>query len=424
MCQLDTLRERLARNVERVLNERPESLDETYARVLREISKSNREDVFRLLQCIVVFMCPLRVEELAEVLAVDFVSDKGIPKSKPDWRWEDQEQALHAACSSLIATVDYGYSRVVEFSHFSVKEFLTSPRLAASSGDISRYYISIGPAHTILAQACISVLLRLNDRVSWYGIWKSFPLAEYAAEHWVKHVQFEDMSSHIREGMEVFFNPDSPYFAARLRLHDIDTFPYGSTFSHHSLGGKWEATPLYYADLCGFHDLIGPLIVSHPQHVNACGGYCYSIPLVAALAGNYFQIAELLLQHGANVHVRRFYGWTPLHSAAREGCTEIVGWLLNHGADANAQEGDRRTPLHFAAIKGHVEVARILLEHNADIEAVSRWGTTPFHKASERGHLDFVRLLLGHGVDVNARDDQNLTPLHRASSWGEMEVTR
>ena len=202
MCQLDTLRECLARNVERVLNERPESLDETYARVLREVSKSNREDVFRLLQCIVVSMRrPLRVEELAEVLAVDFFSDKGIPKSKPDWRWEDQEQALHAACSSLIAIVDDSYSRVVEFSHFSVKEFLTSPCLAASSGDVSRYYISLGSAHTVLAQACISVLLLLNDRVSWYGIWKSFPLAEYAAEHWVKHVQFEDMSSHIREAM-------------------------------------------------------------------------------------------------------------------------------------------------------------------------------------------------------------------------------
>jgi hypothetical protein len=46
-------------------------------------------------------------------------------------------------------------------------------------------------------------------------------LAEYAAEHWVKHVQFEDVSSHIREGMEALFNSDNLYFAAWLRLHDI-----------------------------------------------------------------------------------------------------------------------------------------------------------------------------------------------------------
>jgi hypothetical protein len=69
---------------------------------------------------------PLRVAELAEVLAVDFDDAEGIPKLNPDWRWEDQEQALLIACSSLIAIVEAGDSRVVQFSHFSVKEFLTS----------------------------------------------------------------------------------------------------------------------------------------------------------------------------------------------------------------------------------------------------------------------------------------------------------
>jgi hypothetical protein len=29
------------------------------------------------------------VEELAEVLAVDFNDAEGIPKLKPGWRWED-----------------------------------------------------------------------------------------------------------------------------------------------------------------------------------------------------------------------------------------------------------------------------------------------------------------------------------------------
>jgi hypothetical protein len=100
------------------------------------------------------------VEELAEVLAVDFDDAEGIPKLKPNWRWEDQEQALLTSCSSLITIVDTGDSRVVQFSHFSVKEFLTSARLATSSGDVSRYHIVLEPAHTILAQACMSVLLQ------------------------------------------------------------------------------------------------------------------------------------------------------------------------------------------------------------------------------------------------------------------------
>src|SRR5712691_6071547 len=162
-CQLETLRHCLPSRVRRTLDELPESLDATYERVLREIKKPNRDHALRLLQCLVVAIRPLHVEELAEVLAVDFDDGEGIPRSKPDWRWEEQELALLSACSSLIAIVQAGGSRVVQFSHFSVKEFLTSPRLATESGEVSNYHIDSEPAHTILAQACLGVLLQIQD---------------------------------------------------------------------------------------------------------------------------------------------------------------------------------------------------------------------------------------------------------------------
>ena len=131
--------------------------------MLKGIDEANREDVYRLLQCLVVSIRPLHVEELVEVLAIDFDNTEGIPKMNPDWRWEDQGQRLRAACSSLIAIVNTGYSRVVQSSHFSVQEFLTLDRLADSSEDVSRYYVSLEPAHLILVQACLGVLLRLDD---------------------------------------------------------------------------------------------------------------------------------------------------------------------------------------------------------------------------------------------------------------------
>ena len=114
-----------------MLEELPESLDETYERVLREINKANRAQAHRLLQCLAVATRPLRVAELAEVLTIDFeAASKGeTSKLKTDWRWEDQEQAVLSTCSSLIAVVNENGSQVVQFSHFSVKEFLTSPRL-------------------------------------------------------------------------------------------------------------------------------------------------------------------------------------------------------------------------------------------------------------------------------------------------------
>jgi hypothetical protein len=134
------------------------------------------------------------MEELAEVLAIDFDDEGGVPKLNPRWRWEDQEQALLSSCSSLIAIVKVGESRVVQFSHSSVKEYLTSPRLATRSEDVSRYHILLEPAHTILAQACVSVLLQLDDRVVEDGIYSRSPLAPYAARHWVSHAQLGHVS--------------------------------------------------------------------------------------------------------------------------------------------------------------------------------------------------------------------------------------
>ncbi|KAI9432201.1 hypothetical protein H4582DRAFT_1821458, partial [Lactarius indigo] len=153
-CQLEILRHCFPSSVLSILEQLPQSLDETYERILREISRANGDHAYRLLQCLTVAVRPLRVEELAEVLAIDF-NARGGPKLNTDWRWEDNEEAVLSACSSLVAVVKDSDSRVVQFSHFSVKEFLTSNRLASSLGEESRFYIRLESANTILAQASL-----------------------------------------------------------------------------------------------------------------------------------------------------------------------------------------------------------------------------------------------------------------------------
>ena len=116
--QPEALRHCLPPSVRRTLDELPESLDETYEHVLKEIKKLNRDHARRLLQCLVAAIRPLDVKELAEVLAVDFDDLEGTPKLKPNWRSEHEEQALLSSFSSLISIVETEYSRVVQFSHF------------------------------------------------------------------------------------------------------------------------------------------------------------------------------------------------------------------------------------------------------------------------------------------------------------------
>ena len=123
-----------------MLNELPESLDGTYERILREIRKPNQGYAHRLMQCLVAAARPLEVKELAEVLAFDFNAE-GILKLNLGWRWEDQEEAVMSSCSSLVMIVQDGDSRVVQFSHFSVKEFLMVNRLVDPIKDVSYYHV-------------------------------------------------------------------------------------------------------------------------------------------------------------------------------------------------------------------------------------------------------------------------------------------
>ena len=445
----------------RTLDELPESLDGTYERILKEIKKPNREYARRLLQCLVVAIRPLRVKELAEILAVDFDCGEGIPKLKPDWRWEDHEQALLSSCSSLITAVDvnkdggdndnddndngsdnhsdnnsdinsdinsgffsdndkdndnaYGDSRVVQFSHFSVKEFLTSPRFATSSGDISRYHIDLEPAHTILSQACLGVLLQLGDRVDKTDISDGSPLARYAAQYWVDHAQFENVSAQVRNAMERLFDSDRPHFFAWLGLYDIDTAPLlASTFYLSKPINKAAAPPLYYTALCGFHDLVNHLIVRHPQHVNANGGF-YMRPLVAALAGQHFQTAEVIRRHGADPNVQRHDKKTPLHSALYHGADEVIQKLIEYGADPHAEDQDGDTPLSVALFLERHNALRFFLEHGVDGNTWIK-GSTLLHIASRDGNPKLVRLLLEHGASVGVEDDEGRTPLLVASN--------
>ena len=423
-CQLETLRHCFPPNLRRILNELPHTLDETYERILMGINKAQKDDAYRLLRCLTVAARPLRVEELAELLAFDFQapSSGGIPKLREDWRWDGQEEAVLSTGSSLIAIVRDGDSRVVQFSHFSVKEYLTSPRLARSPhADISQFYIHLEPAHTIMAQACLASLLRRDEHAGKSDASGS-PLVKYAAQHWVDHAQFEKVAPRVQDGMDDLFDSSKPHFAAWLQVHDMDeNWSYFSLVSPRSVG-----SPLYYAAFCGFYDLAERLIMKHPEQVNARGGRILA-PLQAALYKKHFHVANLLYRHGAVVDIQDSDKLTLLCIASASGEVDIMRWLLDHGADVNARNSWGSTPLFYARM--HLDAVEVLLEHNADTNAQTFGGRTPlsnaFTSSSREGKIvDIVRRLLEHGADTNIRKYGRPPVLHQASSHGWLEAAR
>ena len=334
-----------------------------------------------MLQCLTVAIRPLRVEELAEILEFDFGEAGGAtPTLNKDWRWDDRQRAVLSTCSSLITLVDDCRSRVIHFSQFSVKEFLTSHRLATPQGDFSHFYILSEPAHTTLAQACLGTLLLLDDVLKVCLAESSLPLAKYASQHWVEHAQFVMASTRIEDGMRRLFDLAKLYFNAWFGLHNIDNG--WNQFKEKYNAGR--GSPLYYSSFCGFSDLEAHIIAEHPEQVNASGGLNYS-PLVAALHKRHFDIAELLHWRGAAVDVSGCYYQTPLIAASVDGLIDVARWLLDRGTDANSQQFCDQTPFICAAANGHLELVRILLGHGACITTASFRCSTPLHLASGDG---------------------------------------
>jgi len=261
------------------LDKLPQTLDETYERILLGVDEEKRQYALRLFQCLAVSVRPLRIEELADILAIRFESGT-LPHYHVGWRPEDPSEAVLSACSSLVAIVNVKGSQIVQFSHFSVKEFLTSNRLAEAAAGLSHYHIDSPSAHTTIAQASLSVLLHLDDRVNKKTM-ENFPFAFYAAQHWMVHCRFGDVSKGIQDAMGRLFDADNPPFRTWLWIFDVDHPFREHMFTAHPT--RPEAVPLYYATLCGFPDLVEHLLATRPGDVHARGGY-RSTPLHAALA--------------------------------------------------------------------------------------------------------------------------------------------
>ena len=95
-------------------------------------------------------------------------------------------------------------------------------------------------------------------------------------------------------------------------------------------------------------------------------------------------IARVLLgRHGANASAKDALGQTPLHMVSRgayisqEDGVGIAQLLLEHGADINAQDNNHATPLDIALHHGKLEIAELLLHYNDKDDAKVDQGLTP-----------------------------------------------
>lgn len=73
---------------------------------------------------------------------------------------------------------------------------------------------------------------------------------------------------------------------------------------------------------------------------------------------------------------------------------EVAELLLERGADVNAQDKGGLIPLHNASSYGHLDIAALLIKFNTVVNATDKWGFTPLHEAAQKGRTQLSALLV------------------------------
>ena len=341
MCQLDALGKCLnLPRLRKALEVLPDTLDDTYDRILCAIDKENSQDALKVLQWLVYSARPLRIDEVVDALAVYSDDD---PRFDPESRLPDPQDIL-TICSSLVTIAGVE----IRLAHFSVKEYLVSERI--QNGPARQYSIREMPANISIAEVCLVYLLQFDKTncLTSQTI-KKYPLVRYAAKYWTQHARAVEGDTEAMHQliMQLFWSKREAY-VNWVQLFDPDK-PWRER--EITRGLKRVASPLYYASLAG---LIEPvrLLLEKGADVNAQGGV-YGSALQAALSGGHDQIVQRLLEKGADVNAQGGYYGSTLQAASYQGHDQIVQRLLEKGADVNAQGGEYGNALYAASYQGY-----------------------------------------------------------------------
>ena len=129
-------------------------------------------------------------------------------------------------------------------------------------------------------------------------------------------------------------------------------------------------------------------------------------PLNWALIGKHFDVAEYLINKGANVYWTDWNHCTPLYYAIRYGPVKLVELLIGKGLDVNnfIKKSTPTLPLQEAVKRGDVEIIELLLKNHTNINEPDDDGTA-IQLAEKLGNqtiIDILRKYQKPSTTINA----------------------
>ncbi|ORY68357.1 uncharacterized protein BCR38DRAFT_471936 [Pseudomassariella vexata] len=342
--------------LDQLLESLPDTLDETYERMLGNIPRTSQAYARQMLTLLCGAKRPLTVSELIDGIAVELGDT---PRFNAKRKLKDSD-AIQQVCPGFIELDrNLNPQRVtVRIAHFSVQEYLESERIRQHKA-ATPFSVQKQDADTQIACICLPILLNreLQSLKDSEEIRNKYPLAHYAAQHWVHHFLDSSRDEYLEE--------QAAQLCCYLR---VDTL----------------------SDL--LNDQSGQ----------------YGTALQAASVKGHEKIVQLLLEKGADIHVQAEHFGTVLQAASYGGDEKIVQLLLEKGADIHVQATCFWTALQAASFGGHEKIDNLeedVSDSNTDIESMQSICIEETDQSSDRQRLSYWLNGVGEDEDDSLRCD-------------------
>jgi ankyrin repeat protein len=431
----------------------PRTLDETYERILVNIPIEYQSKTLAALQWIIYSIDKLSLNQISDAIIIN-------PQADPPFSLADRPPEPRWILETLpgLVTIDDA-SQYLEIAHFSVVEYLESPRIMDTP--VNMFRLDPSKANTSILKGCVDVLkshshpvnqtlLKDNHRKRKRKSFELSPLCHYACVHGHDHVELlrspveEEIKSLIldfvvnvnsilqryrsklpktiwtdlsraekcpRDPLEKGLHIASRYGLANIVTVALDagadinlTIKDGPTALQRAIDGNWPET-------------VGALVDAGAD-INLEGVYNGSImtPLQLAIYLSWKSTVKILLDAGVDVNLKGGPYNSALQEASWNGEADIVKLLLDAGADVNLKGGPYNSALQAASKWGYREIVQLLINRGADVNLYGGEFGSALHAASERGCANIAKLLLNAGADVNQGGGVYGSALH-AASW-------
>lgn len=286
-CQLDQIR-KLKRDkaIRDSLERQPRNLNETYVQALERLIEHHDDEeivqIQRLFRWLVHAARPLAIEEVAEVIAVDFGQDTFDLSAVVT---EPMELLMFGESLVALSGLKRQY---LHLSHYSVKEFLLSDYCLQKT---PRFYMDPRRSNAEIAQVCLTALcfnefaIDLEQDVA--APKECLHLYTYATSHWMDHYHLAHESESCPKDL-----------AASLFISD--TVNPNFVFLRKFLGKSNNYLPIHYCAQYGLAYFLQEILDSGVDI--DIEGEPYGSPLNFAARHDRPLVTEFLLDRGANVN--------------------------------------------------------------------------------------------------------------------------